>query len=88
MKKGRKYFPLLCLLHASYFANRNFYYFCNFCGFFHKVIEKEKKMQQDAVYLNEMMRLYSMKKTTKMDYKFHPCSKLCKFIYSMFAGLH
>lgn len=56
--------------------------------FFHKVIEKEKKMRQDAVYLNEKMRLYSTKKTTKTDDKFHLCSKLCKFIYSMFARLH
>lgn len=28
-----------------------------FVGFFHKVIEKEKNIWQDVVYLNETMRL-------------------------------
>lgn len=38
-------------------------------------------MWQDAVCLNEEMRLHSME-TTETDEKFRFCSELCKFLYS------
>lgn len=33
-----------------------------FMDFFQKIIEKEKKIQQDTAYLNEKIGLYSMNK--------------------------
>lgn len=48
-----------------------------FVGFFPKIIEKQKKIHQDAAYLNEKMSHFD----AKFNDKCNPCSKLHKLIY-------
>lgn len=63
MKERRQCFPLLSLLTFRVSQQEIFTISANFVGvFFQIIIEKEKKIHQDAGYLNEKMRLYSMNK--------------------------